>query len=166
MQVGPVSSGRSAVIVATDIDLLESLVLAAGYEIVGTAETGVNGEHLVAHLRPDVVVVENDLVGEPGWFAIPRLRAASPSTQVLLVVTEDWTPRDLGSTGAFAVVTRARLGELVEELDDLAGWITKAEATAGAADERRTGRDRRHRQDWTKVGWERRHATRRTADAA
>ena len=143
--------------------MLESLVHAAGYEVVGVATTAVNGEHLLRHLEPDVVVVENDLIGPSGWEAIPRLRAASAITRLLLVVTEDWTPSDMGTSGAFAVVTASRLGELVTELDGVDKWIAGHADAATEGDDRRTGRDRRLHQDWTKVGWERRSCQRRTA---
>lgn len=167
MGEGPGTSGRTAVVVATNGDVLERLVLSAGYEIAGVALTAVNGGRLLQHLArqdrvADVVVVEHDLVGPTGWDSIPDLRAASPTTQVLLVVNEDWTPRDLGSSGAFAVVTRSRLSELVTELDGVDRWI--ADQAGSASDEdRRTGRDRRLHQDWTKVGWQRRVAPRRAA---
>jgi len=140
MGEGPEASGRTAVVIATNIDVIELMVTSAGYAVVGAAVSAVNGETLLQHLvrkdrAPDVVVVENDLVGPTGWDAIPGLRAASPATQVLLVVNENWTPRDSGPSGAFAVVSRSRLSELVTELD---------------------GVDRRLHQDWSKLGRERR----------
>jgi DNA-binding NarL/FixJ family response regulator len=167
MGEGPEASGREAVVIATNVDLIESLVVSAGYDVVGAAETAVNGESLLAHLcrrnrAPDAVIVENDLVGPTGWDSIPDLRAASPTTQVLLVVNEDWTPRGLASSGAFAVVTRSRLSELVNELDDVDRWIAD-QATAAISDDRRHGGDRRVHQDWNKVGWERRVEQRRAA---
>lgn len=166
MGLEPDTSKRRAVIITSRVDVLESLVTAAGYEVVGAASSAVNGEMLLEHCvhkdrAPDVVVVENDLVGPSGWESIPSLRAASPTTQVLLVVNEDWTPRDLGSSGAFAVVTRSRLSELVTELDGVDRWI--ADQAASSISDRRTGRDRRVRQDWTKVGWQRRVEQRRAA---
>ncbi len=149
---------RRAVIVATQVDLLEPLLVAAGFEVVGSAPLAVNGEQLVRGLRPDLVVVENDLVGETGFESIPHLREASPTTHVLLIVTEDWAPSDTDPTGNFAVATWNHLGELV---DDLGDWVrTQHEAPAQAA-ERRSGGDRRVHQDWTRVGWERRAGTRR-----
>ena len=167
MGEGPEASGRNAVVIATNIDAIESMVVSAGYAVVGAAVSAVNGEMLLRQLvrkdrAPDVVVVENDLVGPTGWDAIPGLRAASPATQVLLVVNEDWTPRDLGSSGAFAVVTRSRLGELVTELDGVDRWIAD-QAVSTIEGDRRTGRDRRLHQDWNKVGWERRADQRRAA---
>jgi hypothetical protein len=167
MGEGPEASGRNAVVIATNVDVIESLVTAAGFVVVGAAASAVNGEMLLRHLvrkdrAADVVVVENDLVGPTGWDAIPDLRAASPTTQVLLVVNEDWTPRDLGSSGAFAVVTRSRLGELVTELDGVDRWIAD-QAVSTIDGDRRTGRDRRLHQDWNKVGWERRTDQRRAA---
>jgi chemotaxis response regulator CheB len=153
---------RRAVIIASRIDALESLVHAAGHEVVGAAETALNGEHLLRLLRPDVVIVENDLVGPSGWEAIPDLNAASPATRVLLVVTDTWSPRDMGTTGAFAVVSAGRLGDLVGELERAAvSGVGPAGVEVGTKD-RRTGRDRRLHQDWTKVGWERRCTRRRT----
>ncbi|MEZ5165842.1 MAG: hypothetical protein R2695_04865 [Acidimicrobiales bacterium] len=149
-------------LITARVDMLESLVARAGYEIAGVAATAVNGEQLLRHLSPDVVVVDNDLVGTSGWDAIPILRAASPDTQVVLVVNEDWTPRDVGSIGAFAVVTRSRLEELVAELGGVDSWIA-GRGTGPAGDDRRRGRDRRLRQDWSKVGWERRLGQRRAA---
>lgn len=156
---------RTAVIVATHVDLLERLAVEAGYDVVGAATTGVNGERFLAHFRPAVVVVEHDLMGPSGLESIPALHAASPATQVLLVVNDDWQPRDLAGAGAFAVVTRSDLSRLVTELDGLGAWI-EANATGTATSigtERRHGRDRRVHQDWAKVGWERRVAERRAA---
>jgi DNA-binding NarL/FixJ family response regulator len=167
MALGSESTGRNAVIISPHSDVIESLVASAGFDVVGAAESAVNGEmllkyHVSKDRAPDVVVVENDLVGPSGWDSIPNLRAASPTTQVLLVVNEDWTPRDLGSCGAFAVVTRSRLSELVTELDGVDQWITD-QAVSTVGDDRRTGHDRRFQQDWSKVGWERRADQRRAA---
>ena len=166
MGLEPDTAKRQAVIISSHVDVLESLVASAGYEVVGAASSAVNGGMLLEHLVhkgrvPDVVVVENDLVGPSGWESIPNLRAASPTTQVLLVVNEEWTPRDLGSSGAFAVVTRSRLSELVTELDGVDRWI--ADQAVSSISDRRTGRDRRVHQDWAKVGWERRADQRRAA---
>jgi hypothetical protein len=167
MGLEPDTSERHAVIIATNVEVIESLVTSAGYGVVGAAETAVNGELLLKHhvlqgRAPEVAVVENDLKGPTGWDSISDLRAASPTTQVLLVVNEDWTPRDLGSSGAFAVVTRSRLGELVTELDGVDKWIAD-QAVSKIDDDRRTGRDRRIHLDWTQVGWERRADQRRAA---
>lgn len=155
------SVNRTAVIIATRVEMLESLVASAGFEVMGAADRVVNGERLVLHFRPDVVIVENDLPGEPGWEAVPHLRAASPSTQVLVVVNETLTPRSLDSAGAFAVVTRSRLTELVTELGRLDEWISAAQVGSHPSRERRKGSERRLHQDWNKVGWERREKSRR-----
>ncbi|MEM7141058.1 MAG: hypothetical protein AAF548_08495 [Actinomycetota bacterium] len=153
---------HTAVVVATQVALLERLVVEAGYEVVAAAESGVNGEHLLRHFTPDVVVVEHDLVGPTGYDSLSGLHTASPATKALLVVSDDWRPRDVGSIGACAVVTMHRLGELVAELDGLGDWIDSNSGSPIDA-ERRTGRDRRVHQDWTKVGWERRDGERRAA---
>jgi hypothetical protein len=59
-------------------------------------------------------------------------------------------------------VTRSRLTELGSELGALDEWISGHGDSSGDGNERRTGRDRRLKQDWTKVGWERRSGQRRT----
>lgn len=156
------SGPGTAVLIASRPDLLQPLIETADYTVMGVADTAVNGEQLLRHFEPRVVVVENDLRGVTGWESLPALRTASPTSQFLLVVTEDWTPRDLGSTGAFAIVTRHQLGELANELDGVDRWIADHAETA-SGDDRRTGRDRRFHQDWLKVGWERRQASRRAA---
>ena len=157
-----VDPSRTAIIITAHPELLDRLVSEAGYEIVGEADTAFSGERLVAWFRPDVVVIENELTGIQGWEALPDLKAASPDSQLLLVVAEGWTRTDLGALGAFAVVTRAHLAELVGELEDLDAWIAERSASAGVVD-RRSGRDRRQHQDWSRVGFEKRRIQRRAA---
>jgi CheY-like chemotaxis protein len=145
------------VVVAVHPELFEPLITQAGYEIAGVSHVAVNGERLAAHLRPDVIVVENELPGVQGWEALGHLKAASPRSQILLVVAEEWQPSDLGSIDAFAVVTRRHLEVLVGQLTDLDEWI--ADQTRVGVDVReRRHRDRRRRQDWSKVGFEKRLA--------
>lgn len=158
------ASARDVVVVSNHGSMIERLVTDAGFEVVGQAETAVNAERLVGHFAPDIVVVENELVGMTGVEAMSYLREASPTSQFVLIVADDWTPTNRGEVGAFAVMTRGRLAELGSELGALDHWLDEhADRTAAELD-RRTGRDRRIKQDWSKVGWERRTGPRRTAD--
>lgn len=158
-------TNRTAVIVAGNLELLDSLVGEAGYDTVGAAETGVNCESILSYVRPDVIVIENELIGEPGWQLVPRFRELSPASKVVLLVGDGWMPSDVGTIGAFAVVRRSDLSALVEILHDLDKWITLHVAEGTVQSDRRTGRDRRMKQVWNKVGWERRDHRRRGASA-
>lgn len=154
-------STRTVVVVSNHGSLIERLVIDAGFDVVGQAEFAVNAEHLVSHYTPDIVVVENELTGITGVEAMPNLHAASPDSQFVLIVAEDWTPSNRGEVGAFSVLTRERLDELGSELGALDEWLHNQAEGNGGEPERRSGRDRRVRQDWTKVGWERRAVPRR-----
>lgn len=161
MGVSTQGSDRRAVIIASRADELGSLVAAAGYDVVGVADMAIRGEPLLRHLEPQLVVVENDLVGTIGLEAMSGLCAASPESQILLVVTEEWTPLDTDSAAIFAVVTKSRLSALVTERGGIESWIAGQVAVETVGENRRTGCDRRIHQDWTKVGWQRRTCERR-----
>lgn len=155
-------SARTVVVVSNHGSLLERLVTDAGFDVVGQAEFAVNGEHLASHYKPDVVVVENELVGITGVDAMDNLHAASPASQFVLIVADDWTPSNRGDVGAFSVLTRSRLSELESELGALDAWLSEQDELMSGDGDRRRGRDRRVEQDWSKVGWERRIGPRRT----
>ncbi len=156
-------SDRSVVVVSNHGGMIEKLVSRAGYEVVGQAEVAVNAERLIEHFEPDMVVVENELEGMTGVDAMSSLRAASPDSQFVLIVADDWMPSNRGDVGAFSVITRGRLVELGDELGALDTWLTEqAERPSGDVN-RRADRDRRVKQVWAKVGWERRAGPRRGA---
>jgi hypothetical protein len=151
---------RSVVLITPHFDTFEGLVLRAGYEVKGVANTMGDGQRLVELLSPDVVIVENDLVGEQGWRGLPRLTEISPTSKLLLVVDNHWSPASVGATGSFAVVSRYDPGAILNCLHDIDSWIEVRSAERNDTNRRRGG-DRRVRQDWTKVGWERRKGPRR-----
>ncbi len=158
---GMAESARTVVVVSNHGALLERVVTDAGFSVVGQAEFAVNAEHLIGHYKPDVVVVENELVGMTGMDAMGGMRTASPASQFVLVVADDWKPANRGDVGAFAVVPRSDLTELEAELNALDDWLDDQSEESVSESERRHGRDRRTRQDWSKVGWERRVGSRR-----
>ena len=159
--IGMAEPARTVVVVSNHGSVLERVATDAGFSVVGQAEFAVNAEYLVGHYKPDVVVVENDLVGMTGVDAIGGLRTASPASQFVLIVADDWTPSNRGDVGAFAVVTRSRMTELEAELGALDEWLTEQSERPPDESERRKGRDRRVGQDWSKVGWEKRSDPRR-----
>lgn len=151
---------RSVVLITPHFETFEGLVLRAGYEVKGVANTMGDGQRLVELLSPDVVIVENELVGEQGWRGLPRLTEISPTSKLLLVVDNHWSPTSVGATGSFAVVSRYDPGAILNCLHDIDSRIEVHSAERNDTNRRRSG-DRRVRQGWTKVGWERRKGPRR-----
>jgi hypothetical protein len=151
---------RSVVLISPHFETFEGLALRADYEVKGAAKTMVDGQRLVEFLSPDVVIVENELVGEQGWRGLPRLTEISPTSKLLLIVDNHWSPTSVGATGSFAVVSRYDPGAILNCLHDMDSAIEVHSAARNDTNRRRGG-DRRVRQDWTKVGWERRKGPRR-----
>jgi len=152
---------QSAVLISPHFEGFEDLLLRAGYEVKGVADTMVDGQRLVELLFPDVVLVENELTGDQGWRGLPRLVELSPTSKVVLIAAEHWSPASVGAAGSFAVVSRDDPGAILRCLHDVDSWIG-VHSVDSAHSERPGGRDRRVRQDWTKVGWERRKQPRRS----
>ena len=151
---------RSVVLISPHFETFEGLALRADYEVKGAAKTMVDGQRLVEFLSPDVVIVENELVGEQGWRGLPRLTEISPTSKLLLIVDNHWSPTSVGATGSFAVVSRYDPGAILNCLHDMDSAIEVHSAARNDTNRRRGG-DGRVRQDWTKVGWERRKGPRR-----
>lgn len=153
---------RTVVIVSTHIALIERLVLDAGFAVVGAADNSFNGERLAEHFQPEVIVLEHDLPGEQDFAMIDRLGRVAPSARILLIVSQHWSTSDTSTLGIAGVIGRDDLPNLGDKLHDLEHTI---DLTAESGQfERRSGRDRRVHQDWTKVGWERRRGVRRAVD--
>ncbi len=155
------NTGLTAAIVATHGTMFDRLVASAGFHVVAVARTAVLGEGLIAITRPDVVVVENELPGEQGIEALHYLRRASPESDFVLVVADELVEIDSGRTDAYAVLARSRLVELPDLLGVLGDRLSDDQGRFRVRTERRSGQDRRCRQDWSKVGWDKRRGTER-----
>ena len=153
-------SQRSVVIISSHIALFERLVGDAGFSVVGAADLAINGERLVELFQPTFVLFDADLPGEQDFAAIDRLRAAAPQTRVVLIVSQRWSPSDSTTLEVAGILGR-------EDLLELGPLLLELEASASTANaqwDRRSGRDRRVVQDWTKIGWEYRRDVRRADD--
>ena len=151
---------RSIVLITPHFEAFEGLVLRAGHEVKGVANTMGDGQRLVEFLSPDVVFVDNELIGEQGWRGLPRLAEISPASKLMLVVANQWSPATVGAAGSFAFVPRDDPGAILRCLQDIDSWIGAHSADRSNSGRRR-GSDRRVHQDWSKVGWERRKGPRR-----
>jgi len=152
---------RTAAIIATHGGFFNQLVESAGFDVVGVAETAAFGKALIDLTGPTVVLVENELLGEQGLHALTDLRSSAPNAEFVLVGADEPVAISSGHPDAYAVLTRSRVGELPDLLATLAARLHEPREWSGDRVERRSGRDRRRHQDWSKVGWERRKAPRR-----
>jgi DNA-binding NarL/FixJ family response regulator len=73
-------------------DALSSLLGAGGFDVVGEAADGAEALELAHSLQPDLVLLDLSMPGLDGLSALPRLRAAAPGCEVVVLTasgTED-----------------------------------------------------------------------------
>jgi DNA-binding NarL/FixJ family response regulator len=75
-------------------DALASLLESGGFDVVGEAADGTEAIDLVEELQPDLVLLDLSMPGLDGLAALPRLRAAAPGCEVV-VLTASGTEEDL-----------------------------------------------------------------------
>lgn len=87
---GP-APGQIRVLIADDSAVVRGLVARwigeAGFNVVGTASNGRIALEMMARLDPDVVLLDIDMPELDGTEALPRMLAASPSVQVVMMST-------------------------------------------------------------------------------
>ena len=75
---------------------------------------------------------------------------------MVLVVPDEQIEIDSGSIGAYAVLPKSRLADLAPLLRTLESRIDTGRNAARVRTERRSNKDRRVAQDWSRVGWDKR----------
>ena len=75
-------------------DALSSLLDAGGFDVVGEAADGAAALELAQSLQPDLVLLDLSMPGLDGLSALPRLRAAAPGCEVV-VLTASGTEENL-----------------------------------------------------------------------
>ncbi|MFE0021991.1 response regulator [Amycolatopsis sp. NPDC059021] len=106
-------------------------------ELVGCAHSLAEGIPATGRQRPDVVLLDRRLPDGDGIDAIPRLRAESPSTRVLIFTGDAnsaMAARILEARGAGLLLKSGLLGQLVESIRTVAGGeiVIQPELLAGA----------------------------------
>ena len=84
-------SGLVTVVLIDDQQLIRGAVrqalVAAGFEVVGEAETARAGAQTVVHLRPDVALVDFAFPGTSGIEAIEHISMLAPATRILVLTS-------------------------------------------------------------------------------
>ncbi len=75
-------------------DALASLLAQGGFDVVGEAPDGAEALELARDLQPDLVLLDLSMPGLDGLSALPRLRAAAPGCEVV-VLTASGTEENL-----------------------------------------------------------------------
>jgi DNA-binding NarL/FixJ family response regulator len=75
-------------------DALASLLTQGGFDVVGEAADGAEALDLAHKLQPDLVLLDLSMPGLDGLAALPRLRAAAPGCEVV-VLTASGTEENL-----------------------------------------------------------------------
>ena len=75
-------------------DALSSLLGAHGFDVLGAASDGEEAIGEAGRLRPDLVLLDLSMPGLGGLEALPRIRAASPESEVV-VLTASGTEENL-----------------------------------------------------------------------
>jgi DNA-binding NarL/FixJ family response regulator len=75
-------------------DALASLLAQGGFDVVGEAGDGADAIALAAELQPELVLLDLSMPGLDGLSTLPRLRAAAPGCEVV-VLTASGTEENL-----------------------------------------------------------------------
>jgi DNA-binding NarL/FixJ family response regulator len=143
---------------------MSATVVKADYELVGETDDGPSTIELSRMVKPDLLVIDNDLPWRPGVEWVADLAADHPLAAILLLANDQGIRERAVECGAFGVVYRNNLSELSGALGRARAWLEDPERRK--LGERRTGRDRRQRQEWAKVTTERRSGGDRRSDPA
>ena len=83
-------------------DALASLLAQGGFDVVGEAADGAEALGLAADLQPDLVLLDLSMPGLDGLAALPRLRAAAPGCEVVVLTASGTEENLLGAIRAGA----------------------------------------------------------------
>jgi hypothetical protein len=142
----------------------------AGFEVLGEATAFADAGRDALRFDATLLVVTDASLGLDGVAALASLRTGDEPPEVV-IVGDVHLREPAKAQGAFGVVERGdaeALALVLQEVRDL--LVTGERRAAASGGDRRSGQDRRERQEWSKVtterrsGEERRKGPRRAAD--
>jgi chemotaxis response regulator CheB len=165
------TSSLTAIIADQDVwtrRAIGTAVIEAGFEVAAEAANVLDVLREVPYLHPQVVVLTIDSIGMNPLEIIAELRDGDEQPEIVVVAHDTSSREHARSVGAFDVVEQGDADQLLGVLGEIREIVETGERRRST--DRRTGRDRRVRQDWSKVtaqrrdGEERRRGPRRKAD--
>ena len=101
------------VVVVDDADSVRDLLsirfeLEDELQVVGTGDDGLEAIDLAGQLRPDVVVLDNQMPHLDGLSAIPLIRCVAPATRIVVFSACDTIQDAALEAGACAYVDKAQ----------------------------------------------------------
>src|SRR3954453_23237107 len=99
--------------------LLQAVVEATSWEIVGRATNGPDAMRLAEHIQPDLAVVDYRMPGENGLELAGRLRARYPATLVVMFSAMNVEAEVLASGNIDRFVRKGDLRLLRQTLDEV-----------------------------------------------
>jgi DNA-binding NarL/FixJ family response regulator len=167
------SSSLTAIIAAPNVWTRRSIgtaVIEAGFEIAAEGANVVDVLRETEYLHPALVVLTLDAIGMNPLAIIGELREGEDQPEIVVVAHDTSTREHAQSVGAYDVVEQDDADALLRLLGEIREVLESGERRR--SDERRSGADRRVRQEWSKVttqrrdGTERRRGPRRKDDVA
>lgn len=129
------------------------------FEVAAVAGMVGHGVELLEKLQPSAVMLAVELMGTSGLEAIPIIRRIDPTCEIVLL-SQGANARELASHfKVFGSVSKFRAAQ---EFDGVINRLaTSLDQPAKGEKQRRTGEERRKKQEWNKVTSERRSEERR-----
>lgn len=89
-------------------DLMKTLLLQMGHEVLGEAENGNEAVKLFTQTRPDLVLLDLIMPGKTGLEVLEEIRAIDPAAKVVMVtaVQQDAITQNLLDKGAVAILNK------------------------------------------------------------
>lgn len=88
-----------------------------GFEVVGVAETGVEGVERVAELQPDLVVMDVRMPGMDGLEATRRIKEGKERPVVIILTLEDSAAARAAAKAAGADDFVSKMAKMFDELE-------------------------------------------------
>jgi len=116
---GNSAAGKTVLIVDDEPqirDLLKRYLVRAGYDVVGESSDGEDAIGKVSRLKPDIVLLDNEMPVLSGEDAAGRIRSANLTTRIV-AVSGSLTSRPPWSDAFLSKTGLAMVGELLDLIE-------------------------------------------------
>jgi DNA-binding NarL/FixJ family response regulator len=130
-------------------EALSSLLRQHGFDVAGEADDGLTAIEAAEELRPDLILLDLSMPGMDGLAALPRLRAAAPACEIVVLTASETEENLLAAIRAGAAGYLLK-SEPPERIADFLRGVAHGEAALSGLvartlmDEVRNGTSRAH----------------------